>query len=327
LLEHENPEVVGCKSSLDAATAYVPYAKPMSVIIRPVGGLGNQLFIYSAGRALAAREKTTLHIDRSYYVNNDSRLFELDSFEAKYLQIHSRQNIPRLSSSRFISLASRLKKSVFGSLSPEKVGLEEAFIFSPLVAEKNRPTMLHGYFQSWRYFDDLSLELRSELRSISDPSDWFFDISTKMSAAGPSVGLHVRRGDYLTNPYMGVVSDAYYEAALRRVKSLVGAFHIYVFSDDIESLSSSGFLSSWKPEVSFVKSPESSRPIESINLMSQCDHFVMANSSFSWWGAWLGDTSGKLVIYPRPWLAGSYVDDRDLALPHWMSLGDNREEG
>jgi len=293
----------------------------MTVIIEPMGGLGNQLFVYAAGRAQAVREETSLYVDPRNYLNNPSRSFELDSFISNFLEVEPCPRSFQMLLSRVRGLRLLLRQGFLKTFFRRIATVESAFLFVAPEASKCRVTRLRGYFQSWRYFGNLSHELRSEIRDIATPSDWFQEMSASVLAAGTTVGIHVRRGDYVTNPHMGVVPERYYESALRILQNLVGDFRIYVFSDDIDSLSTSSFLWPWRESMIFVYPSRGSRPIESLNLLGQCGHVVMANSSFSWWGAWLGEGSERYVFYPRPWLAGAYVDDRDLVLPHWISLG------
>ena len=293
----------------------------MAVVIRPIGGLGNQLFVYAAGKALSRRQDIPLRIDRSHFKKYPLRLFELDSFESHFEELQTgNQFSSRLTKYLFTggSRISRLVKKI--AHGPGRL-FEQDFVFEPRLLKVRRHVGLEGYFQSWRYFGEIADELRQEIRSISSPSNFYTNLQKELAGAGVSVAIHVRRGDYISNSYMGLVPEAYYRHALGLLQELVGDFQIYLFSDDLELLHDDSFLAAWRKRVRIVMAPDDSRPVESLNLIAQCDHVVMANSTFSWWGAWLGERAGRHVFYPRPWLAGALVDDRDLALPTWICLG------
>lgn len=293
----------------------------MSVVVRPVGGLGNQLFMYAAGKSLASQHGCELFLDKRAYLDNDLRSWELDSFDASY-SLTSPRKVPDVIaklSGKGKAWAQTRRRTLFRQ--PPRLSLDPAFVYTPQRLSRFRPTTITDYKQSWRYFEFANDELKRELSSIATPSDWYLRESDVIQDCGITVGLHVRRGDYAQHPVMGVVGEEYYASALKMLQEVLGDFSIIVFSDDISGIKNGNFLASWRHKVKFVEPAPESRPIESINLMSQCDHMVIANSSFSWWGAWLGDESDRYVIYPRPWLAGARVDDRDLARPHWLSLG------
>ena len=293
----------------------------MAVVIRPIGGLGNQLFVYAAGKALSHRQSIPLRIDKSHFEKYPLRLFELDSFESFFEESQTGNQLSSLLTKSIFSGWSRVRRLVKKIIHGPRSIFDQAFIFNPTLLKVRRHEGLEGYFQSWRYFGEVADELRQEIRSVVSPSNFYTHLQKEVARAEVSVAIHVRRGDYVSSSYMGVVPEAYYQRALGLLQELVGDFRIYLFSDDVKLLHDEGFLAGWRNRVRVVITPDNSRPIESLNLIAQCDHVVMANSTFSWWGAWLGERAGRHVFYPRPWLAGALVDDRDLALPTWICLG------
>jgi hypothetical protein len=291
------------------------------VVIRPVGGLGNQLFIYSAGRALANRMEGRLLVDVRAFRTSQQRLFELDSFDSKFDDV---KGLLGHRSSAFFFLDKIIRRSVTSIRFPGKqqsLRLSSSFNYLELDVGAKKTAFLKGYLQSWKYFADFSDELRQQITRISSPSSWFEEQSAKIRRLDNSIAVHVRRGDYETKPSMGLTPERYYSRAIKIITRLNGESPIFLFSDSRKILEDPSFLSELRERIVCVSSPESSRPIETLNLISQCHHVVMSNSSFSWWGAWLGTNPDRTVIYPRPWLKGAYVDDRDLALPNWISLG------
>lgn len=294
----------------------------MSVLVTPIGGLGNQLFVYATGKALSRRLKLSLVVDKSHYRSSSSRAFELESFDSDFEEIPSGDRLRFHISKFFVASIWRLRRISNRIFAGQGLRVEESFLFNRRSLRLGRTVALYGYFQSWRYFSDIADELRGEIRRIQKPSDFYTRLSEEIGACNPSVAVHVRRGDYVPNKYMGLITERYYQRALELLESLVGDLSVYIFSDNIETLQGESFLAKWGKRLTYVHSPSDSRPIESLNLIANCDHVIMANSSFSWWGAWLGERKGRYVVYPRPWLAGALVDDRDLALPGWICLGD-----
>ena len=293
----------------------------MSVTIVPTGGLGNQLFIYSAGVNLALARQDELVVDSRNYLNNPERCFELDSFESEYrLKIPSHGDKTKLFSDRAKDKVSELIDNATLAASPT-LRLNPAFVYRAPKRRRSRNLRLSGYFQSWRYFEDSAELIRQQVMRVQQPSEWFREALRTITGSNRSVAVHVRRGDYQSNPYMGVITESYYDDALSLVAGQGPDLQIFLFSDDHSLLEDPNFLARWRSRISVIQPPPESRAIESMVLMSHCENVVMANSSFSWWGAWLGHREKRMVIYPRPWLLGAAVDDRDLVLPSWVSLG------
>lgn len=293
----------------------------MAVVITPVGGLGNQLFIYAAGKALARQKEVPLIVSTSHYRRYKDRVFELDSFESEW-EDSSLYRTPAFSvAQKLVQLLWRTRRLVETQVRRGATPFDEALLFRPRHLRLAGHFWLAGYFQSWRYFDAVAEEMRVEISSIRKPSEFFRQTLENIRNVRVSVAVHVRRGDYTTNDYMGITPEEYYETSLRLMESLVGEFHIFLFSDDTRYLARTSFLSEWANRTTVVEPSEKSRPVETLNLIAMCDHVVMANSSFSWWGAWLGQRENRHVIYPRPWFARALVDDRDFALSSWICIG------
>lgn len=180
---------------------------------------------------------------------------------------------------------------------------------------------LRGYFQSWKYFDGHQEEVRSRVRKLSNPSVWFSERAQELRASPTWIGVHFRLGNYLSHPEMGVVNEIYYRRAFRLLDKFgyAGARTI-VFSDSVETARKLEVFAN-RRNVEFFDSIGSSRPIETMLLMSEAAALVIGNSTFSWWAAYMGQAEKRPVIYPRPWLAREDFDDRDLFYPEWIGLG------
>lgn len=287
------------------------------------GGLGNQMFQYAVGRRLA-------------HVNNAPLLLYLeDRFVGKrayrpyglgQLAITGRQathaeagGLRRVSRTR-----RRLSKVLpFLAAPPDpEVVREENLLFNPAILSLTGRVKLTGAWQCERYFSDIASIIREEFSLRGDLDDRNREALARIEA-GPSAFLHVRRGDYVTHPKVvkifGTCSPDYYREAVRILHERAGPdLRIFVFSDDpawVREMRIGG-------EGAEIVDWNADRPERDLALMRRCRHAVIANSSFSWWGAWLGDDgdSNRIVIAPRVWLIGR-PDYRDIVPERWLKLG------
>lgn len=207
-----------------------------------------------------------------------------------------------------------------GRLSPHGRLITErrAGLFDPRVLEARPPTTLFGFFQSWRYFPSVADKLEQQLLGIQSPSREFEAIRDELEGIRPFVGVQVRRGDYLgLQDYHGLASDRYFSQALRLINP--ERLPVVAFTDD-----QSGWRPNWlsdgqKPDL--VLSPSDVPDArETLMLLASSERLVISNSSFGWWGAWLGSRRGAPVIAPRPWFASREKDTRDLLPLEWITL-------
>jgi hypothetical protein len=291
-----------------------------SVIARLDGGLGNQLFQYAAGLSLADGLGVPLKLDLSEFDTYLLRRFELDRFNIS-AQIATPEETASfvVNPSRFQRYYSRLAISLglrFNRIAFKQIKFEydEAF-------EKIRyPMYLNGYWQSEKYFKPVEDKLRMELCLVDNLGDKSRKILDEILKC-PAVSLHIRRGDYVSNPSAalihGVCSLDYYHSAIHHIAASVENPHFFVFSDDPQ----------WAKEnlkvrhpVRFVEANGPDRGVEDMWLMKSCNHHIIANSSFSWWAAWLNSKAGKIVIAPRIWFLDKNIDTRDLIPEQWHKI-------
>jgi hypothetical protein len=202
---------------------------------------------------------------------------------------------------------------------------EPHFHFDPAVHDVIPPVHLIGYWQSERYFQHISDIIRRELTPIESP-DSKNERALEKILGSTSVAVHVRRGDYVDNPvtaaYHGVPSVKYYTSAMDYIASRVSNAIFYVFSDDLHWASQN--LGQLAPvELMTADGPDCG--FRDIQLMSACKHHILANSSFSWWGAWLNTSSNKIVIAPTPWFLNNALDTRDLLPRGWIRMPAHNE--
>lgn len=271
------------------------------IFVRLCGGLGNQIFQYAAGRALAFRWKTELVLDLDWYVRTPTtdtpRKFEMEKFcivarrmtetEERHAELHRGRLLRRL------PWFPRAWKHV----------RERDANFDPAIMHAPDNAYLDGYWQSPLYFEDIALLLRNELATRAVPSPQDMQVLNSMPISR-SVALHVRRGDYVTHASAiqmhSTSGKDYYVSAMRLISEKIVDPHYFVFSDDMqwarENLTFSG-------DVSFVAHNGPDNAVNDLHLMASCDHQIIANSSFSWWAAWLNPRFEKIVIAPSRWFA------------------------
>ncbi len=293
------------------------------VTVESVGGLGNQLFIYSVGVELSRRLGCPLYVDTTWFKQNMDRSFSLGSFAGSFFEVHSSAKRREFR----VRLNSRLERvknwDLLGELnfSTSRRYIEKGFYFDSKVLSLPVGARLRGYFQSWKYFEDSATQIRGELQSIRSPSAWFLEQSATETAQEDWVGVHVRRGDYL-NPEVrkvhGILGHEYYDRALNLIETRHGVRPIKVFSDDIRTAQQ--LFKGRARAIEFIEPPSNSHPIESLVLLSKGSSIITANSSFSWWAAWLGQTKNRTVVVPEKWYAATPFSKEDLFLPAWQII-------
>ncbi len=284
-----------------------------SVTVRLMGGLGNQLFQYATARAISLRADAKLLLDIGGYSSDGLRNFELDAFSIQ-------ANL--ISDSRFKkSRVRRLWERILPLSSAVRVYKEPHFHFDESILELRAPIIIEGYWQSERYFRDFTSEIRNELIPVQPLEKYNAEIAAHIVDTH-AVSLHIRRGDYITNAhtnsYHGVCPIEYYNAAIDFVRKSVGSdVHLFVFSDD-HDWTKKNIKSSFP--ITYIESNLGSRGFRDMQLMSLCRHHIIANSSFSWWGAWLNPRPDKIVVAPKNWFSNTQNNTSDLMPESWVRL-------
>lgn len=272
------------------------------IIIKLGGGLGNQMFQYACGRALQLRraakgKQEDLKLDVSGYripeVPGDPRPYALGAFSIR-AGIATAEEV-RSSRYPFGILSKALRYAKAKLFRDFNIG------WKPRIFSSMSGSYLDGYWQTERYFEDFAAEIRKDFALKTPLAGVARDWQEKISHDPYAVSLHIRRGDYVSHKdaaaTMGAQGIEYYLMALESIQERVAKPQVYVFSDDI-----AWAKENLKPNVplAFVSSP-ALKPHEEMMLMSSAKHHIIANSTFSWWGAWLGGNPDKIVIAPRRW--------------------------
>ena len=280
------------------------------IITKIKGGLGNQLFQYAVGRAVALHHKVPLKFDlstfKTYKLHNGYRL---DQF-AIQADIATDNEIINLKGGNNV-LYSALRKA--GLVKRKSYFKEKRSSYFDEGIFKNNFVYLDGYWQNELYFSAIRELLLVELSpncSLNNSSCAYLESIKENN----SVSLHVRRGDYLNLKNINVLDVGYYKKAVEYVRKIVENPTFFIFSDDLEWCKSSlGFLD----DCIYVDYTQTE--IDDLKLMSFCRHNIIANSSFSWWGAWLNKNPNKTVIAPKGWLLND-PGSSNVILSDWVKL-------
>ena len=279
------------------------------IIIKIKGGLGNQLFQYAVGRALALHHRLPLKLDLTIFKTYKLHRYLLDQF-AIQADIATEDEIIKLKGRNNV-LFSALRKA--GLVKRKSYLKEKRSSYFDASVFKNDDVYLDGYWQNELYFSDIREELLRDLISISSMSDLGVVYMEGIKKSN-SVSLHVRRGNYLNLKNFNVLDINYYMKAVEYMRKNVEKPTFYIFSDDLEWCKNSlGFLDN----CIFVDSTKTE--IDDLKLMSFCKHNIIANSSFSWWGAWLNQNCKKTVIAPKGWLLNDPGSSK-VILSDWVKM-------
>ena len=290
------------------------------VISNLIGGLGNQMFQYAAGRALALRLGVQLKLDtRDFSGYPLHQGFELRKLFDSNVEIASKDDLKVVLGWQKAKLVQRiLKRPQLKRFRCKSYVIEPSFNYWAGINTLKENIYLDGYWQSEQYFAEFADKIREDFTFKLPLSNQNFCIAKKISQVN-AVSLHVRRGDYISNKknaFIGVCSLEYYKVAIKRIKNQVNNPVFFIFSDDINWVKNNLVLD--KTTV-FVSHNLGSESYNDMRLMSLCKYNIIANSSFSWWGAWLNTDPNKIVIAPKQWFANGQ-DTSDLMPENWLKM-------
>lgn len=296
------------------------------------GGLGNQMFQYAAGLALAEHRRTVLKLDVSWYreypeyeAHNRYALscFNITEQFATPEELERVQGVSLTRTERWsvaVARALRFYRYANRHAAPGNWHKPPTFAFYPEFFEQPDHTYLNGMFQSEKFFAPVANLLRLHF-SFRYPPQPAVAAMLRQIQSSPSAAVHFRRGDYVRNATfnrsIGVVELDYYHRAVALLRARHPDTTLYIFSDDIDAIARE--YQPPGPHV-FVRVTEPWHSFDKIRLMSACDHAILSNSTFAWWSAWLNPNPRKTVVAPFPWFTGDPEKSRDLVPATWISL-------
>jgi hypothetical protein len=288
------------------------------IICNIEGGLGNQLFQYAMGRALSIRLQTSLKLDTSFYRFEPQRTFELHRFCIQASVVTPREEwlFARWKRPRITRGLKRLK--LLGIDADLQIFHDMERGYDPRAETLTGHWSVRGYWQSERYFAAIADVLREELVVRTAPAASYRTLIEAMRATS-SVALHVRRGDYVTvaKDTHGTCGLDYYARAIETIKQRVSDPHFFIFSDEPEWVKENIRIGD---NATYIGRDVPHNDVEDFRLMSHCSHFITANSSFSWWAAWLGENPSKEIIVPGQWFRNSDMITTDLIPRGWTKI-------
>lgn len=291
------------------------------ITVKLMGGLGNQMFQYACGRALAERMRTQLCFDLSAYKNYRLRGYGLDRFNTQVVNAswHLRTFTRLCTAARRVGVN---PTKYFSALGIRWIIEAGDLRYQPQRLVFQGDAYLDGYWQCAHYFEDWAIRIREDFCLSTPLLAPFLKCKKQLGIGeGVTVSVHIRRGDYVTdkstNKTHGVLGIDYYKNTFDYLIAQLGSdFRLVVFSDDTiwakKNLSAPVAMTHVEANQRF--------PQIDVHLMAACDHHVIANSSFSWWGAWLNPSSSKIVIAPAQWYKSEALSNVDICPSEWVQL-------
>jgi hypothetical protein len=271
------------------------------IVVELKGGMGNQMFQYAFGRHLAIKNKTQLFLDKTFLLDRTLKKdFVYRNYDLNIFKIEE-AFVSEKVSKKYNQLRSEFKKKLDRLLVFKKLKLihQSDFNYQNKILDLTDNVYLNGYWQNIRYFEPIAETIRNDFTFIHRISDTCENLLEQIKMS-ESVCLNVRRTDFISNSNLRVLDISYYENAENKLLKTIQNPLIFVFSDDIEWCRQNIKLKSKTIFVNHTFAGEKFRNY--FELMLNCKHFIIPNSSFAWWAAWLSTNKHKIVIIPKIWL-------------------------
>ncbi|PKL86491.1 MAG: alpha-1,2-fucosyltransferase [Ignavibacteriae bacterium HGW-Ignavibacteriae-1] len=301
------------------------------IIVKMMGGLGNQMFQWALGRTLALKNSSEFKIDVYFLIerqprkNFTIRTYDLDIFNlnAEFATKNEIAKYPIPMFGKFGVILVHLKQMWRRRINTNGYNylIQTRFDYDEQIDNAPVNSYLEGYFQTERYFKPYEDIIRKDFEFRDQLSGKTFEMS-QLIKEKQSVAVHIRRGDYVSNAKAnkthGVLGKEYYDKAMETIASKVESPHYFIFSDDNEWCRDNF---AFGENMTIIEDDIKGNKFQfSLNLMSQCKHAIIANSSFSWWGAWLSTNPDKIVIGPQNWFRNPNLNTKDIMPESWLKI-------
>jgi len=285
------------------------------IIVKIIGGLGNQMFQYAYAKALQERGyevKIDISAFESYKLHGG---YQLDKYKIDLETSIKKENDKFYKN----SIISKILRRV--DLDFSKKIEEKSLLFDSNLLSVEDDNYIEGYFQSEKYFRDIREILLKQFIINQEVSNYTKELENQIKNSQNSCSLHIRRGDFVNTTNIslhGTCAVEYYKNAMKFLESKVENLNHFIFSDDIEWVKENLAIEN----AIYVDSKERRLPHEDIYLMGLCYYNIIANSSFSWWGAWLNQNEAKIVIAPKRWFADNEMQkqSRNIVCESWVII-------
>ena len=285
------------------------------IVVKIIGGLGNQMFQYAFAKALE-QKGNKVKIDVSGFKNYKLHGgYQLDSFSIDLEKTNKTENLKFKIKHLFFKIFTKI-----GYNYSKKIN-EKSLLFDKSLLEIENRSYVEGYFQCEKYFKSIRKLLLNQFIDKSNYSDYLNKIKSKIISSKNTTSLHIRRGDFVNDTNMkihGICDLLYYEKAVDKLENIIGPATYFIFSDDINWCKKNLKLAN----VHFIENNGKGTPHQDMHLMSLCNHNIIANSSFSWWGAWLNKNQNKIVIAPKKWFADEKLQkqSKSIVCDNWIKV-------
>lgn len=287
-----------------------------------MGGLGNQMFQYAIGKRLALLRNTELKVDVSFLndkkLNHTMRKYELNIFSSN-IQIANEAEVEKFYSVQKSKIMRGLKK-LFPFLYTYHIVPEKQHEYSEDILNSPKNSLLIGYWQTEKYFKSIGNNIREDFKFKESLSGLNEELAKRIISS-QSVSVHIRRGDYVldkeTREFHGLCTPEYYYSGIDFIKEKFPDINLFVFSDEMDWVKEN---MKFNVPVTYVENNSGNYSYIDMQLMSLCKHNIIANSSFSWWGAWLNNNPKKMVVAPAKWFLNSTVNTNDVIPETWHKL-------
>ena len=300
--------------------------RPREIVVRLIGGLGNQLFQYALGRQISLLKQVPLKLDLSAFQNDPDRSFALHRYNiaatiasdkevARYTAFYDHNTLfARLYRKAESKILPRFKRRYFKEI--------DYYVYDDEVMQVAPKVLIEGFWQHCRYFENLDPRVLKELTLKEKFLNAIPAVISEIKQNDTAVALHVRRGDYVANPdnlnWFGVMPVSYYQQAIDYIRNQIVKPVFYIFSDDLEWAKQNIVTDA---SVVYVDIDGGTKDYLELYAMSTCRHNIIANSSFSWWGAFLNTNPNKIVIAPEQWIAAPEVNEHvAIQMPDWIKV-------
>lgn len=281
------------------------------------GGLGNQMFQYAFYKMLESKGNN-IGCDLSFFKNNKAHNgYELENiFNIKLKEVDS--FVSSVFSSKNLLLKILRKGLLVGGII-KKYSYEDSKYHNWIKNKHSKIVYFQGYWQSEKYFKEIEKNIRLEFKFPEITENRNIELLRRIKIRN-SVSVHIRRGDYIGNPYLdGLGSIEYYKESIEYMRKKIENPIFLIFSNDIDWCKENLNLKS--EEVIYVDWNKDNKSYRDMQLMSLCKHNIIVNSSFSWWGAWLNSNVNKIVIAPEKWFTdNSGLDYKDIVPENWIKI-------
>jgi len=281
------------------------------IIVRVTGGLGNQMFQYAMYKSLEKKGKLVKLDSKSFYeTKKEHNGYELERIFDIKPNKPTKEDLEKFDENN-ISTLFKIKRKLFGD--KKFVYDTKEYVFNKDVY-KLKNSYLNGYWQSIKYFEGIENDIKKDFRFKNQLDNKNLEILNEIENSN-SISIHIRRGDYMSpenyNMYGCIATPTYYKKAIKVIEEKVENPTFFVFSNDMDWVKKNIQINS---RVFYIDINSGNGSYKDMQLMSNCKHNIIANSSFSWWGAWLNENKNKIVVAPKKWINREDVDSDKIEL-------------